>query len=234
MKSGFLKYTIGPATISLLVAASSAHAGLIDTFSVSGNTSVSSAFFGDTYLNIDVVAFERFNGDIFSENVAIIEDANLDNNGGLGVDIRGGGGSQTDTNWGQIDNRNSDEWLSFTSTNGTIKGLYFSLFNTSEQLRIIGSNTVNFFDDSSWIDLVADGGVAGVNGLPGKYDYFALNDTSYKYVSVFLGVGGNFAENGINDALRVRGVEVVPEPSILAIFALGIMGLVSRRFKKKS
>jgi hypothetical protein len=185
-------------------------------------------------LGIDVVAFERLGGNIFSANVAIIEEANANHNGGLGVDIRNGGGSATDTNWGQIDNRNSDEWLSFSSTNGTIKGFYFSLFETSEQLRIIGSNTQNFFDDVSWTDLVADGGVDGVSGLQGKYDYFALNDTSYKYVSVFLGVGGNFSENGINDALRVRGVAVVPEPTTLAIFALGIIGLASRRFKKQS
>ncbi|WP_232771345.1 PEP-CTERM sorting domain-containing protein [Colwellia sp. 12G3] len=70
--------------------------------------------------------------------------------------------------------------------------------------------------------------------LPGKYDYFALNNTSFKYASVFMGVGGNFNEGGINDLVRVRSVEAVPEPSTLAIFALGIIGLASRRFKKRS
>ncbi len=34
--------------------------------------------------------------------------------------------------------------------------------------------------------------------------------------------------------LLVREAQDVPEPSALAIFALGMMGLASRRFKKKS
>ena len=34
--------------------------------------------------------------------------------------------------------------------------------------------------------------------------------------------------------LQIQSVSSVPEPSIFAVFALGIIGLASRRFKKKS
>jgi hypothetical protein len=102
-----------------------------------------------------------------------------------------------------------------------------ALFDEDEQIRIIGSNNANFLD-GSYVDLVSDATPAsGVNGLAGQFDYFALNNTTYKYVSVFAGVGQHFQSNGTLNITksRVRGVEVVPEPSVLALFGLGLIGL---------
>jgi hypothetical protein len=51
------------------------------------------------------------------------------------------------------------------------------------------------------------------------------------YVTVEI---GTVAESGIFGDAVWPGPVPVPEPSSLAIFALGIMGLALRRFKKES
>jgi len=67
----------------------------------------------------------------------------------------------------------------------------------------------------------------------------ASNINTTQTVIQAAGFGSGFAFSHLNahlfsfDAVDV-GVSPIPEPSTLAIFALGMIGLVSRRFKKKS
>ncbi|WP_299084424.1 PEP-CTERM sorting domain-containing protein [uncultured Paraglaciecola sp.] len=51
--------------------------------------------------------------------------------------------------------------------------------------------------------------------------------------TLYLALGYNAQENGAIP-VATTSITSVPEPSTLAIFALGIMGLASRRFKKQS
>jgi hypothetical protein len=65
------------------------------------------------------------------------------------------------------------------------------------------------------------------------------NTYSNSDVSIVAGVGINDFFDGVNRPRTWNGtvfydVNEVPEPSTLAIFALGLMGLASRRFMKKS
>jgi hypothetical protein len=234
MRNKFLKTTVGSTAIALLLAASSAQAVLIDTFLTSGsNITAATASFSNAGLTLDVLAYVRDVTNVSSANVFTTKINNQSGNGGLGVDHRNVLGLDDDSNWGQIDNNDGyDEWLTFTS-NGTIAGILMALFDEDEQIRIIGSNNANFLGGgcslgSCFFDLVSDANPSSaVNGLAGDFDYFALNDTSYKYASVFAGVGGHFQSSGALNISRsrVRGVEVVPEPSVLALFGLGLIGL---------
>jgi hypothetical protein len=228
MRNKFLKTTVGSTAIALLLAASSAQAVLIDTFTSGSNITAATASFSNAGLTLDVLAYVKDGSVVSSANVFTTNIGNLGGNGGLGVDHRNVAGlNNDDSNWGQIDNLDGyAEWLTFTS-NGTIAGILMALFDEDEQIRIIGSNNANFLD-GSYVDLVSDATPAsGVNGLAGQFDYFALNNTTYKYVSVFAGVGQHFQSNGTLNISksRVRGVEVVPEPSVLALFGLGLIGL---------
>ncbi len=219
----------------LLTAAGSANAALINTYVTWVNTTSASASFSSGNLDLDVVAYIRHKGNTSSANVSAIGNSSNILNNGLGVDHRNGN-SPSETNWGQLDNTNKvDEWLTFTS-NGTINGFWLSLFDPNEQVRIVGSNNANFLGggcplNTCYFDLVSDGGSAGVNGLIGPLDYFALSDTSYTYVSVFTGIGGNFIGNGNGgtDLLRVAGVEVVTAPSMFGIFSVALVCFFARR-----
>jgi hypothetical protein len=226
-RNKFLAYTVGSTAIALLLAVSSAQAVLIDTFTLGSNTTGSTASFSSSGLTVNAQAYARqggHGGTISSANVFDVGLAASPNNNGLGVDHTGT--SPTDSNPGQVDNLlGFDEWITFSS-NGSITGISLALFNTDEQVRILGHNSANLFG-SPLVDLVSDsfGGSKGVNGLVGNPDLFSFSDLGYNYVSVFAGVGGQFGDGGINDLFRVRGVEVVPEPSIIALFGLGIVGL---------
>jgi hypothetical protein len=60
-------------------------------------------------------------------------------------------------------------------------------------------------------------------------------DSTAKGFSLFLAVPkSEFAAFSGKDLVSQSSVNDVPEPSTLAIFALGLMGLASRRFNKKS
>jgi hypothetical protein len=225
MRNKFLKTTVGSTAIALLLAASSAQAVLIDTFSTSNvDITAATASFSNAGLTIDVLAYANDGNGVYSADVVTKNNTNQPGKEGLGVDHSG---SDDDSHKGQIDNLDGyAEWLTFTS-NGTIVGILMALFDVDEQIRIIGSNNASFLGNS-WVDLISDANPSSaVNGLPGPFDYFALNNTSYQYVSVFVGRGANFQSNGTLNISksRVRGVEVVPEPSVLALFGLGLIGL---------
>ena len=62
---------------------------------------------------------------------------------------------------------------------------------------------------------IGNGAEGGTFGWSGKVDDIQVYDTAL-------------------DKAGVQSLIAVPEPSTLAIFALGMMGLVSHRFKKQS
>ena len=95
----------------------------------------------------------------------------------------------------------------------------------------------NLFDDE-----------AALSFHPNFIGDFSVAYKSFDLLSVFDGedISGTWSLNIINDGCClsegqdliswsiVADVSAVPEPSTFAIFALGLMGLVSRQFKKKS
>jgi hypothetical protein len=70
--------------------------------------------------------------------------------------------------------------------------------------------------------------------------YSVVNNSAFRYIQFHAdsssSANGNpsYEDYGLNEIRVFEVTTTVPEPSILAIFALGIMGLASRRFKKKS
>ncbi|MFT5298148.1 MAG: hypothetical protein ACI9VT_002594 [Psychroserpens sp.] len=107
-------------------------------------------------------------------------------------------------------------------------GGYFNLPQSGKQW--IGTSSAfnnwgfNLIDDNTWqhyeVSFAATSFV------------FALED--------WAGVGSNIAGDAYFDNIRfsddgfASSTATVPEPTTLAIFALGMMGLASRRFKKNS
>ncbi|MCW8866057.1 MAG: PEP-CTERM sorting domain-containing protein [Colwellia sp.] len=75
--------------------------------------------------------------------------------------------------------------------------------------------------------------------LQGRYSEYNIASPSYTYNrSGSIGINYNYARSdddygSYGAVLMVRSIEV-PEPSTFAIFALGLIGLASRRFKKQS
>ena len=66
--------------------------------------------------------------------------------------------------------------------------------------------------------------------LGGQY----MASTSYNVSSLRSGTADQLLEQSVNWAANSSSVQDVPEPSTLAIFALGMIGLASRQFKKQS
>ncbi len=128
----------------------------------------------------------------------------------------------------------------FTDTFQMLAGFHWA--STAEANAIFGTN-----GNSSGIHTYYNqGGWAGYidNGNGSSYQ-FILNDS---YLTREYKHAGNYDEYQLNHGLsslptsfnRVAGLVLikddvtVPEPSTLAIFALGMIGLASRRFKKQS
>lgn len=64
---------------------------------------------------------------------------------------------------------------------------------------------------------------------------FNIANPAIRLIDGFEGKDADNFSNSLHGSLRMNVVSnEVPEPSTLAIFALGIMGLASRRFKKQS
>jgi hypothetical protein len=84
------------------------------------------------------------------------------------------------------------------------------------------------------LDSLADINIATymINNTTDRGRYSSMNDGGG------LDVNFNFSNRVLSTAGNMVSVtveyEVVPEPSTIAIFALGMIGLASRRFKKKS
>jgi hypothetical protein len=125
---------------------------------------------------------------------------------------------------------NSNETISFTAQ-GQALGLGDALGSSYSN----GGST-QFFEEftniGSEVDIVATfngGRIAGISGM-----YGAGNVLSLGWDWQDVGTSNSITQSLVND---ISGVSFrstsVPEPSTLAIFALGIMGLASRRFKKQ-
>jgi len=99
--------------------------------------------------------------------------------------------------------------LAFVRSAGIITtyfdGVALTAFNDSSNQAVSSNNILNFFEDDTETDKR--------ESFIGAVDYIRIHDDASTFGS--------------------QPTFPVPEPSTLAIFALGIMGLASRRFKKQ-
>ena len=125
-------------------------------------------------------------------------------------------------------NEDSSNWLSVATGIGTGAGLNNATTVTLSNSFFLNSNTLY--------------GLSLIAGLNIGHDYTTADGSNQNYsnldLSLSLGSAINFAFTGpvLTPSVWNGSIQynVVPEPSTLGIFALGIMGLASRRFKKVS
>ncbi|WP_232368358.1 PEP-CTERM sorting domain-containing protein [Alteromonas sp. MB-3u-76] len=84
---------------------------------------------------------------------------------------------------------------------------------------------------SYWLAL--DSGVLGTNNTSGFSGWLWTNESVKGSSSVYGGPTNWNVPNGADNAFQLHASVDVPEPSTLAIFALGMIGLASCRFKKQ-
>jgi hypothetical protein len=165
------------------------------------------------------------------------------------VDTRGG--AVTATPGGNSTGSNLVYWDLDATGNGVFTATWddvgFFDSNTSLlnafQLQLIGVGGGDFdikttYESINWTTGDASGGTNGLGGTAARGGWNSGNGTDFEEYSwsgseadiLSLGSG-----NGSYTQVRNGAVsQTVPEPSTLAIFALGIIGLASRRFKKQS
>lgn len=228
MKFTLLRTTLLSLALSVCTLANVANAGLIDlnTNNVIGSTSPYDSRFLAQYV--------------------------LDNQSGAITETNQVGNDTDGGYWLNPNNGTADAWITIDLGAAYVID-FVELFNTHNaqyfdrgtgDFRILASNSViqvgNMgFDlagtETVLIDstLLAQGGVqAGV--LDGQN--FAVADTNaFRYIQFnadSVAVGGNPCCGTNVYGLNEIRITAVPEPTTLAIFALAIMGLASRRFKK--
>jgi len=89
---------------------------------------------------------------------------------------------------------------------------------------VVTQSTLNLFD------FTHSASILGTN-IPNTVNFTSYASRSFSVVQLNTTTDEAFHLNGVITSLNAVSV---PEPSTLAIFALGIMGLASRRFKKVS
>ena len=222
-RSKLLNYSVGSTAIALLLAVSSAQAVLIDTYEVPGSTEYSMVEqFVEGLFEIEATAWRAKNNDNnIKQQLVSLSKYDLGADAGLGVDK----GDDRD----DIDNLNRTEWiqLSVTSVTGAITGVNLSGFDTADEVALFGSNDVGMFNQGqggTWTNYL--GRFLGDTNL--NPQTFMLDTTGYKYLNVVAKHNQNW--NNVS-SLRVQGVHVaaVPEPAIIALFGLGLVGMVFAR-----
>lgn len=104
----------------------------------------------------------------------------------------------------------------------------FSFDSSGDLILTLGSTNhktdLRWTDGDNYIQLSHSKIGAGQNStnLVIQHNGDLISAHSQTYTNDFVGVA------------RTSGVPAIPEPSTLAIFAIGMLGLVSRRFKKQS
>ena len=96
--------------------------------------------------------------------------------------------------------------------------------------------TGNNLDELSGASVSALSGTLPDNDVAVAAPWFA---SSHNHIDWSDGSNGLWSFSDINnegwyDSLAVRASTQIPEPSTLAVFALGLMGLASRKFKKQA
>jgi hypothetical protein len=164
------------------------------------------------------------------------------------VDTRGG--AVTATPGGNSTGSNLVYWDLDATGNGVFTATWddvgFYNNNTSLlnafQLQLIGMGNGDFdikitYESINWTTGDASQGTNGLGGIPARGGWSSGNGTDFAEYS-WSGSQDDILNiesgNGHNTQVRNGVVEQVPEPSTLAIFALGLIGLASRRFKKQS
>ena len=116
----------------------------------------------------------------------------------------------------------------------------------SDLLNYTLGNATNDYNGASWyfrndysMGFVDIGETVTLNSADTSADNGALSKLSWHMHDDYTAgyKVGNYASNssGVYEKVVFRASAIdVPEPSTLAIFALGIMGLAARRFKKKA
>ncbi|MGY8870971.1 MAG: PEP-CTERM sorting domain-containing protein [Pseudomonadales bacterium] len=131
------------------------------------------------------------------------------------------GGSASTNNGRGFGSLLAQDWVHSV---GTLSGLTLGLYSDSSIAHNTGITSPWSFDPANY--LAADDAGNGDNAIGLAFDIGNLNtgdsvNFDYHYV--------------MGDQLSTVDIPTdVPEPSTLALFALGVLGLASRRFKKKS
>lgn len=149
----------------------------------------------------------------------------------------------------------SELGIDLNVTSAAISALYeFEIFSSTDghtSGSLLDSINFNLTKGIGWVDFAFDfdfqaGSFYVVNfsrvdnailsGLGTKYSWEPSSHFNYGILSTVEGFEGSTPNNSnpLSTHFRMETESTsVPEPSTLAIFALGIMGLASRRFKKQ-
>lgn len=213
-----LKFLHSAAAGLMLSVSSLANAGIIDIdFTVDGNTFTQP--WSVTNNSTDGVLLESFVFDLRPLSTYC-----YDINDGLGC--RG----------------NSNIGIEFSPASGALATGYVNSTVTNEAGGLdfydflqINFNDFGFGETFSWsldVDSLSNAGVYG-NELIGSAVYAKMSDGKVYYGNLEAIPGNSDASRFVISQVSDKLPNDVPEPSTLAIFALGIIGLAARRFLKK-
>jgi len=175
---------------------------------------------GGTLADVGGCATGFLGGTIADANLKLDQDCN-----GTDISLKLDGGQFWKVNGTDLALLGSGVNIDGTSfQGGTPDALYYAMFN-----NLPTTDFISDFEDM----------FVAFKSASGKFGYISLDWNFDKDTTIgALTVNKAFYQDTAGVAITTHDVArnnvEVPEPSTLAIFALGIMGLVSRRFKKKS